>query len=478
MTEPTTPTALAKARRRDVNHRQQRVHQALADMTADGSEITISAVAAQARLHRSFIHRHSDLHAAVLDAASRALTAPSPASTAISHRSVLAENANLRAQNHRQAQHIRDLEDRLSDLIGQQAFERGGLGAPTNAAALQAEIDKQRQTVLDLTRALEERDEELAAARETNRRLMAELNRIPGATSPLAGTILTGVNTLSTRTLGHLITAAGNSYLSKSDLRDLLMQSGLYEAAELDPTELIDHGTSGPNRQETLRTPLLAAHEQARTGNREAHDALLEIVRLGAERVARRGYAESTLSALHESLLSDGYELRVGDPDLHGNRECRLLPIDPDAVPVGTEITALEAELDQRGYTEALVHYRSAVDNFTDQDHPASNRQLRNMVESLVKHLAADHTGYTDNGRSGQGGAAINTLYTPGGRPPAVVGQPLPENDGGRMLHGIWNILHSNGPHPGLSNADEARIRMQLCTALARFLLRHFPARP
>lgn len=149
-------------------------------MTADGSEITISSVAARARVHRSFIHRHPDLHAAVLTAASQALTTPSPASTAISHRSVLAENANLHAQNRRQAQHIRDLEDRLSDLLGQQAFDRSGLGAPSNTAALQAEIDRHRQTVFDLTRALEERDEELAAARETNRRLMAELNRIPG----------------------------------------------------------------------------------------------------------------------------------------------------------------------------------------------------------------------------------------------------------------------------------------------------------
>ena len=34
------------------------------DMTSDGSEITISSVAARARVHRSFIHRHPDLHAA------------------------------------------------------------------------------------------------------------------------------------------------------------------------------------------------------------------------------------------------------------------------------------------------------------------------------------------------------------------------------------------------------------------------------
>ena len=172
-----TDSALAKARRKDVDRRRQRVHQALADMHVDGSEISISSVAARARVHRSFIHRHPDLHAAVLQAAADTVERPSPAATTISHRSVLAENANLHEQNRRLAQHLRDLEDRLSELLGQQAFERSGLGAPTSTAALQAELEQQRQANLDLKRVLEERDEELAAARETNRRLMNQLNR-------------------------------------------------------------------------------------------------------------------------------------------------------------------------------------------------------------------------------------------------------------------------------------------------------------
>ncbi|MEU7895559.1 hypothetical protein AB0B45_22225 [Nonomuraea sp. NPDC049152] len=61
--------------------------------------------------------------------------------------------------------------------MGQQVFDRSGLGAPTSTAALQDELEAQKQTVLDLRRLLEEREEELAAARETNRRLMNQLNR-------------------------------------------------------------------------------------------------------------------------------------------------------------------------------------------------------------------------------------------------------------------------------------------------------------
>jgi F0F1-type ATP synthase membrane subunit b/b' len=62
-------------------------------------------------------------------------------------------------------------------LLGQQAFERSGLGAATGTAALQAELDHAEQANLELQRLLDERDEELAAARETNRRLMNQLNR-------------------------------------------------------------------------------------------------------------------------------------------------------------------------------------------------------------------------------------------------------------------------------------------------------------
>jgi hypothetical protein len=84
-------TALAEARRRDVARRRQRVHQALAEMRAQAAEITISAVAARARVHRSFIHRHPDLRAAVIAAAEDpSLSGPAGAS-AVSRRSLLAD---------------------------------------------------------------------------------------------------------------------------------------------------------------------------------------------------------------------------------------------------------------------------------------------------------------------------------------------------------------------------------------------------
>jgi cell division protein FtsB len=173
----TAETPLKAARRRDVDRRRARVHKAITDMHGDGSEITIASTAARAGVHRSFIHRHADLHAAVLAAAAEAIEAPSQAATTISHRSVIAQNANLHALTRRLSQRIRDLEDRLSELLGQQAFERSGLGAPVGIANLQSELEHHKQLVIDLRSRVDELEEELAATREANRSLMAELNR-------------------------------------------------------------------------------------------------------------------------------------------------------------------------------------------------------------------------------------------------------------------------------------------------------------
>jgi hypothetical protein len=172
----TGTTALAEARHRDVARRRQRVHQALAEMRAQAAEITISAVAARARVHRSFIHRHPDLRTDVIAAAEDPATNGPAGAGAVSRRSLLADSANLRDRSRRLEQHARSLEDRLSELLGTQVSQRTGLGPRPDVTALSDQVQALRQENLDLRRRAEEREEELAAAREANRRLMTELN--------------------------------------------------------------------------------------------------------------------------------------------------------------------------------------------------------------------------------------------------------------------------------------------------------------
>jgi Family of unknown function (DUF6262) len=127
----TASQALAEARRRDVDHRRQQVRQALAEMRAQAAQITISSVAGRAGVHRSFIHRHPDLRAAVIAAAEDpATSSPSGAGTA-SRRSLLADNANLRERNHRLEHHARDSNSACPNCSAPRSASAPGSAPPT-----------------------------------------------------------------------------------------------------------------------------------------------------------------------------------------------------------------------------------------------------------------------------------------------------------------------------------------------------------
>ncbi|WP_020578929.1 DUF6262 family protein [Actinopolymorpha alba] len=182
MTEPLHPgttgddeSPLIRARRRDTARRRLQVHNAIAQLRAEGSHVTVSSVARAARVHRSFIHRHPDLHAAVLAAAEQPAQ-PSPTNSATSMATLRADLLNTRAQNTRLHDRIRSLETRLSETLGEAVFRGSGLGAPDDIRSLQQSLSEAHHQTLELRRQLEERTDELAAARAANRELMTQLN--------------------------------------------------------------------------------------------------------------------------------------------------------------------------------------------------------------------------------------------------------------------------------------------------------------
>jgi cell division protein FtsB len=180
--------ALAAARRRDSTHRRQRVLVALDRLTGAGEEISVAAVARAAGVDRSFLYRHHDLRAEILTRAAQSQPdASMPHSTQVSRQSLLADLANLRAHNERLRRQINKLARRLSEALGEEVFRASGLGGPDDTEGLRRRAAELEQTVLDLREQLEERTEELDAARTTNRDLMAELNRLnrlPGPWPP------------------------------------------------------------------------------------------------------------------------------------------------------------------------------------------------------------------------------------------------------------------------------------------------------
>lgn len=168
--------AMRQGRQADSARRRQRVTAALERASTDGTEISASAIARAAGVDRSFLYRHRDLldqiHTAEASPTA-AGQAPGPTVTRASlHADLLA--AGERAT--RLTSRIRQLETRLSETLGEQAWHESGLGAPTDIDDLNQKINHLEQQTVELRLQLDERDQDLAAARAANRELMAQLN--------------------------------------------------------------------------------------------------------------------------------------------------------------------------------------------------------------------------------------------------------------------------------------------------------------
>ena len=272
---------------------------------------------------------------------------------------------------------------------------------------------------------------------------------------------------LSDPTLGLLI-ETGSKKMSASHIKTLMMKTGIFR-----------YGSRDDNKDELLRSRLVGARAAADDGDDEARRALLTFVEQLVQQMANTNpFSSDWLDDLQESLRADGLDIEVtveGKPG-RTQRRYRLLPTEPAPVALPQEITALEGELAARGYTIALNHYQQAVDGLINKKYESANGALRAALEDLVTRLAEDHTGYqrVSYGKTGQpsanqGNSAIKHL---------INGGYLPEKEGGKLLDGLWSMTHTNGSHPGQSDAEETRFRMQLITAVARFLLKHFPSTP
>jgi len=162
-------------RRDDSMRRRQRVLTVLDQAVAGGDRISAAAIALAAGVDRTFLYRHPDLleklHALQADPVIDEHTGPGVTRASL--------QADLLAAHERAARldaRIRQLEQRLSETLGEKTWRESGLGAPADIDALHQRISQLEQHNLDLRQQLDEREEDLAAARAANRELMARLN--------------------------------------------------------------------------------------------------------------------------------------------------------------------------------------------------------------------------------------------------------------------------------------------------------------
>ena len=175
MTSSSATTAMTEGRRADSARRRQRVIKALNEAITNAGEVSVSGIAHRAGVDRTFLYRHRDLleqlHAATINPPANPVGGPS-----VTRASLQADLANANERARRLTGRVHQLEKRLSEALGEQAWRESGLGAPIDIDQLQQQITTLEQTVVDLRLQLEERDQDLTAARNANRELITRLN--------------------------------------------------------------------------------------------------------------------------------------------------------------------------------------------------------------------------------------------------------------------------------------------------------------
>jgi uncharacterized protein DUF6262 len=170
-----TTSAMAQGRRADSARRRQRVLTALSAAVSHGEPVNVSGIARAAGVDRTFLYRHRELLEQIHAAAAQPPAAPG-AGPAVSRASLQADLLAAQHRCARMATRAHQLEARLSELLGEHAWRESGLGTPDDIDQLKQQTVFLEQRVIDLRLQLEERDQDLAAARAANRELMARID--------------------------------------------------------------------------------------------------------------------------------------------------------------------------------------------------------------------------------------------------------------------------------------------------------------
>ena len=170
---------LAALRRLDSADKTHRVLAALDITLSTGEPLTIAELARRAGVSRRFIYDHPELRAeAGLRSAEAAShhAAATTASARVTVASLRADLANAKAANHRLTTELAALGRRLGQLLGQDAL--AGLDHATiDTNATSVRLAQLEQALFEAGEQLAQRTEELEAARQINRELIARLNR-------------------------------------------------------------------------------------------------------------------------------------------------------------------------------------------------------------------------------------------------------------------------------------------------------------
>ncbi len=170
-----------------------------------------------------------------------------------------------------------------------------------------------------------------------------------------------------------------------------------------------------------------------------------------------------------QALAREGFALRWDDAGfaLRSESPPRLVPALPVAIGEDDPDDEVHELLRSKGFTQSAGHLDQALEAHTRGHWAAANSQLRAFLESLVEEIA---------GAVGIAGAG---QLTPENRLAALCKEGFLSSaqrewsgDGKNYVNGLFKMLHSEGSHAGLSDADHSTFRVHVVLVTARLFLR------
>lgn len=175
---------LTRLRRADSTAKAARVLAELDAIVATGESPVLAALARKAGVSRRFIYDHPELRAEVDRRAAEVADQHATATTSgirVTTASLRADLENAKARNHRLELDMAALRHRLSEMLGQSVLDESvGADLLMDPRAAGGRVEEREQELFETQELLMCRTEELEAARQINRELMAKLNRESG----------------------------------------------------------------------------------------------------------------------------------------------------------------------------------------------------------------------------------------------------------------------------------------------------------
>jgi hypothetical protein len=255
-----------------------------------------------------------------------------------------------------------------------------------------------------------------------------------------------------------------NRYFTHAELTKFVIELGpeVYRAVQ-------SEGVASIKRLNDLRVFIDDNPDYLTDGGPIAHAVVEKALSFIPRPTAMTGWFEpppptALQSRLLHFLNQDGYAVREG-------ALISSLPADLGLPVAQTELFAL---LDRHDFPTPKSHLEQAIENHARGNWSSANGQLRNFFEGLLDEIAVRLDPAAANVRGGHDRRTRLSMVSP-----PFLSADLGEwsLDGKNFVNGLMKRLHPSGPHPGLSDEEDATFRLHIVLLTGRLLIARFDRR-